>query len=138
VQDEIRILDVPRPEFVIETIAPLIEAKGDADEVFTFPLSEGRTARLLQAPLSVNDPYYAFEVSSDGNLDIVLNTSHPAVSLHSSPDALLTHYHHVLLDAVAEWNCMRQHEPLDPGSIRLQKDRLFRAIVHAGEAIAGA
>lgn len=137
VQDEIRILDVPRPEFVIETITPLLEAKGEAEEVLTFPLSEGRNARLLQASLSVNDPYYAFEISSEGNLDIILNTNHPAATLHVSPEAMLTHFHHVLLDAVAEWNCMRQQEPLDPGSIRLQKDRLFRAIVHAGESIAG-
>jgi hypothetical protein len=138
VQDEIRILDVPRPEMVQESITPLIEAKDRAEEILTFPLTEGRVARLLQARLSVNDPYYAFEIASSGDLTIIVNASHPASELLTTAEALMTHYHHVLLDAVAEWNCWRQSEPLNPGSIREQKDRLYRAIVHAGDDIAGA
>jgi hypothetical protein len=128
VQDTIRLLDVPKPELAKLAGEVLIDASADAEPVATWGIGESRTARLYELKLSPNDPYFEYEVLENADLRIIINSSHPAMNLLTSAEARLTHYHHVTLDAISEWKCTQQHEPLDPSSIRLMKDRLFRAI----------
>lgn len=133
VQDEIKILDVPKPSVADLSQAVLLEAAAVADAVVHWPIPGGNTAYLFELNLSVNDPYYTYEVMASGDLRIVINGNHPAYGVLDTAEAKLAHYHHVILDAIAEWLCDQQHEPINSASIRQIKDRLFRSITEVSE-----
>jgi hypothetical protein len=125
-------LDVPTPELAKFATAVLIEAADQTTPIGSWPMDSdvnGKVAKLYEIEMSPNDPYYEFEVLSNQDLRVILNSAHPANSLHDdSAEARLNHYHHVALDAIAEWKCTQMNSPLEPSSIRLMKDRLFRVI----------
>ncbi len=135
VHDTIVLLDVPKPELAQLSTEVLIDASESSEPVVTWGIGPNRVARLYELDLSPNDPYYEYEVMEDGDLRVVINGNHPAAELLSSAEAKLAHYHHVTLDAVAEWKCDQQHEVLNPSSIRLMKDHLFRAISEIEETM---
>jgi hypothetical protein len=140
VTDAIKLLDVPRPELARVQAEPLLEAAESASDADIAPLAmfdigNGRRAILRGVELSPNDPYFEFEVLANADLKIVVNEKHPALALLSSAEARLAHFHHVVLDAVAEWKCAQLSEPLVPESIRLMKDRLFRAVAESDEGL---
>jgi hypothetical protein len=132
VGDTIRMLDVPSPELAKFSTAVLIEAADQTTPIGIWPMDSdvnGKVAKLYEIELSPNDPYYEFQVLSNQDLKVILNSAHPANSLHDdSAEARLNHYHHVALDAIAEWKCTQMNSPLEPSSVRLMKDRLFRVI----------
>lgn len=131
VSDTIKLLDVPKPSVAKIATSVLIEAVEEEPPVAEWQVGQGKFARLYEVALSPNDPYFEYEVLENADLKVVINSSHPATALLSSAEARLAHYHHVILDAVAEWTCAQQHEMLNPSSIRLMKDRLFRAVTDA-------
>lgn len=135
VHDTIVLLDVPKPELAQLSTDVLIEASESSEAVVTWNIGPNRVAKLYEIDLSVNDPYFEYEVMADSDLRIVINANHPAAELLSSAEAKLAHYHHVTLDAIAEWKCDQQSEPLNPSSIRLMKDQLFRAISEIEETL---
>ena len=130
VGDTIRMLDVPTPELAKFTTEVLIEASEQSTPIGTWPMdAQGREARLYEISMSQNDPYYEYEVLANADLRVVLNSAHPANVIHdNSTEARLTHYQHVVLDAIAEWKCTQLNSPLEPHTIRVMKDRLFRVI----------
>lgn len=130
VQNVITLLDVPKPEMAKVAASVLVEAASSSEPQFEFPIGD-RVARLFELSMSPNDPYCEFQIqaSPDGSgLDIFVNLDHPALQILQGPEARIAHYHHVLLDAVAEWKCQQVSEPFHPASIRLMKDHLFRSI----------
>jgi hypothetical protein len=135
VHDTIVLLDVPKPELAQLSTEVLLEASESSEPVVTWGIGPNRVARLYELDLSPNDPYFEYEVMDGGDLRVVINANHPAAELLSSAEAKLAHYHHVTLDAIAEWKCSQQHEPLNPSSIRLMKDHLFRAISEIEETL---
>jgi hypothetical protein len=126
--DEIRLLDVPTPERARVATEPLLEATEGSVPTVVASLGNDCSVYLYEIELSPNDPYFEYEVLANADLKVVINSNHPAFDLLSTAEARLAHYHHVLLDAVAEWKCAQQTTPLDSSSIRLMKDRLFRAV----------
>lgn len=129
VTDVIRMLDVPKPELAKFASSVLIQAAEDRYPVCSFEIdAEGRRAHLFEVPLSINDPYYEYEVLESKDLRVVINSAHPAYDLLDSAEARAAHYHHVLLDAISEWKCTQVHAPLEPSSVRLMKEKLFRVI----------
>jgi hypothetical protein len=128
VEDTIRLLDVPKPELAKIAGEVLIEASEEEAPFLIWRIDSTHVARLFELRLSPNDPYYEYEVLDNADLRVVINSSHPAMALLKSVESRLAHYHHVVLDAVSEWKCTQQHEPLDPSSIRRMKDQLFRSI----------
>lgn len=133
VEDAIRLLDVPKPELARVAAEPLLDAVESAENLGLSPVAVwdvggGRRAYLYEVTLSPNDPYCEFEIMANADLKVVINDAHPALDQLSTAEARLAHYHHVALDAMAEWKCAQQSAPLEPESIRLMKDRLFRAI----------
>lgn len=139
VEDAIRLLDVPKPELARVAAEPLLDAVESAEltglqPVAVWDIGSGRRAYLYEVLLSPNDPYYEFEVLANTDLKVVINGRHPALELLASAEGRLAHYHHVALDAVSEWKCAQLSEPLVPESIRLMKDRLFRAVADSDES----
>ncbi len=131
VGDAIRLLDAPKPEQAKLQNEVLLDA-ADLQEPFSvWDIGNGQFGRIFEVRLSPNDPYFESEVMENKDLRVVINQSHPAMALLTSAEARLTHYHHVFLDALAEWKCEQQHAPLDPSSINLMKDQLFRAVTKA-------
>jgi hypothetical protein len=130
VGDTIKLLDVPSPELAKFTTEVLIEAADQSSPIGTWPMdAQGRVAKLYEIEMSQNDPYYEYEVLANTDLRVVLNSAHPANVIHdTSTEARLTHYQHVVLDAIAEWKCAQMNSPLEPHTIRVMKDRLFRVI----------
>jgi len=134
-QDAIEILDVPKPEVADLSQRELLDAADTADAVAHWPMPGKRTAYLFELDLSPNDPYYTYEVMKSSDLRIVINASHPAYSILDTAEAKLAHYHHVVFDAVAEYLCHMQQEPVNPSSIRQIKDRLFRTVTEVAESL---
>jgi hypothetical protein len=129
VQDTIKLLDVPSPELAKLKSDVLIDSADGSIPVGEWIIdASGRKAKLYEIGLSPNDPYYEFEILHNADLRIVINSEHPAASLLDSAEARLAHYHHVLLDAISEWKCMQMDSPMEPSSMRIMKDHLFRAI----------
>jgi hypothetical protein len=130
VGDTIRLLDVPTPELAKFTTEVLIEAADQSTPIGIWPMdAQGRQAKLYEIAMSQNDPYYEYEVLANADLRVVLNSAHPANVIHdNSTEARLTHYQHVVLDAIAEWKCTQMNSALEPHTIRVMKDRLFRVI----------
>jgi len=129
VQDTIKLLDVPSPELAKLKSDVLIDSADGSIPVGEWIIdASGRKAKLYEISLSPNDPYYEFEILHNADLRIVINSDHPAASLLDSAEARLAHYHHVLLDAISEWKCMQMDSPMEPSSMRIMKDHLFRAI----------
>lgn len=135
VQDEFKIIDVPKPEVADLSQGVLLEAADVSDAVVRWKMPHNRTAYLFELDLSPNDPYYTYEVMKSADLRIVINANHPAYGVLDTAEAKLAHYHHVILDAIAEWYCDRQQEPVNSSSIRQIKDRLFRSITEAAEKL---
>lgn len=133
VTDVITILDVPTPELTRVQNQPLNEVLSSAEELGVEPVAiwkigHERFARLYEVDLSVNDPYFEFEVMANRDLKIVVNSSHPALTLLDTAEGRLAHYHHVVIEALAEWHCAQQEAEIVPSSIRLMKDKLFRTV----------
>ena len=129
VTDVIRLLDVPAPNLAKFKSSVLIDAAADAIPVNQFKIdSSGRKAYLYEIDLSPNDPYYEYEVLEDMDLRVIINSAHHAYALLDSTEAKITHYHHVLFDAIAEWKCTQIHSEMSPSSIRIMKDELFRVV----------
>ena len=129
VTDVIRLLDVPAPNLAKFKSSVLIDAAADATPVNQFRIdSSGRKAYLYEIDLSPNDPYYEYEVLEDMDLRVIINSAHHAYALLDSTEAKITHYHHVLFDAIAEWKCTQIHSEMSPSSIRIMKDELFRVV----------
>lgn len=139
VSDVITILDVPTPDLVRVQTEPLQRIISEADgigmePVLSWPVSHQHSAHLYEVELSPNDPYFYFDVMHDRDLKVVVNKAHPALSLLGSPEARLAHYHHVVLEAIAEWQVAQQRAEIRPESIRLMKDRLFRSVADSADA----
>jgi len=133
VEDAIQILDVPTPELTRVQNQPLQDVLDEAEDQGVLPIASWkmgneRFARLYLVNLSPNDPYFEFEVLASRDLKIVLNDSHPALSYLGTAEARLAHYHHVVIEAIAEWQCAQQSAEIHPATIRLMKDRLFRSV----------
>jgi len=135
VEDTIRLLDVPQPALAKIAGEVLLEASEDEAPFLEWRIDSSRVAKLYELRLSPNDPYYEYEVLESANLRVVINSNHPAMALLATAEARLAHYHHVVLDAVAEWKCTQQHEPLEPSSIRRMKDQLFRALSEVDDSL---
>jgi len=135
VEDTIRLLDVPTPSLAKIVGEVLIDAATDIEPVVEWKIDSVRHARLYELRLSPNDPYYEYEVLDSTDLRVVINSNHPAMSLLTTAEARLAHYHHVVIDAITEWKCTQQHEPLVPSSMRRMKDQVFRAITDADDSL---
>jgi hypothetical protein len=127
-QDAIKIIDVKTPEVVELMIGPLKDIPHKSVPIVAFEFGPGRKAFLYEADLSVNDPYFEYDVTKDSDLQIVFNSAHPAFSLLEGAEARLAHYHHVVLDAIAEWKCAQFEAPPVPVVFRLLKSELFAAV----------
>ena len=133
VSDVISFLDVPTPELALVQSEPLTRALAEADNMGIEPVTiwkmgEDRKAFLYEQDLSPNDPYFYFEVLAQKDLRIIVNSAHPALQFLDSGEARLAHYHHVVIEAIAEWHVTQQNSQIEPNSIRLMKDRMFRSV----------
>lgn len=133
VSDVISFLDVPTPELALVQSEPLTRVLEEAETIGIEPVTvwtmgNSRKASLYEQDLSPNDPYYYFEVLAHQDLRIIVNSAHPALRFLDSAEARLAHYHHVVIDAIAEWHVTQQNSQTEPNSIRLMKDRLFRSV----------
>jgi hypothetical protein len=126
--DAFTLTTVPKPAHAEVALEVLMTEASKNDPFLTYSLLDGRVAEIYELRLSVNDPYYEYEVQANLDLKIVLNSNHPGMSLLPTVEARLAHYHHVVLDALAEWRCAQQNEPLNSSSMRVMKDGLFRAL----------
>lgn len=126
--DQIQIIEVPAPQEAKLASKPLIDGAAASAPFLTFQIGPTRMAKLYELSLSVNDPYFEFEVLANEDLKIIVNGNHPAMELLSSAESRLAHYQHVVLEAVAEWKCAQLSSVLEPKSIRLMKDAMFRAL----------
>lgn len=138
VSDVIAFLDVPTPDLAWVQAEPLNriieEAEGlGIEPVSSWRIGAERMAYLYEVDLSPNDPYFEYEVQANSDLKVVVNGSHPALQFLDSAEARLAHYHHVVLEAIAEWQVAQQRGEVQPQSIRLMKDRLFRSVAESND-----
>lgn len=139
VSDVITFLDVPTPEISeiqAEPLHRILEdsvSPGTVEAVASWRMGDTRVAYLYEVPLSPNDPYFDFEVQQNRDLKVIVNSNHPALQFLDSAEARLAHYHHVVIEAIAEWQVAQQSAVVRPQSIRLMKDRLFRSVAECDD-----
>jgi len=81
--------------------------------------------KLLE--LSPNDPYYAYEVTSEGDLITLINTQHPGyVNALNSANPGSVYFLQCALDSFAEWRCRLLINELVPESIKEIKDQILK------------
>lgn len=127
--DSIQVAEIPRPEIESIKAEPLIRdtSEGAAEPTLVVYVGESLTVQIFLRRYSYNDPYYAFQIGSDGHsILVVINESHPGWVELAGEEAFRTYLKHATFDAIAEWKCHQKTAELEPGSIRQIKDELFR------------
>ena len=77
--------------------------------------------------LSPNDPYYAYEITDDGDLVTVINESHAGyLSAEQNENPLFVYFVHCALDSWAEWKCQLLRGEIEPASVREIKDNILK------------
>lgn len=132
--DAINLEEVPPAELEAIKAEDFREA-ADADEVdITIPLGGDLRVDIMFHEGHVNDPYYTYWVTGVGGLKVAINEAHPGYVELATAEAVVAYVKHCAFDAIAEWKCRAKQAEIQPESVRLIKDDLFRisAAVEAG------
>ena len=123
--DGIDITPLPPPDVIKQGFEPLTDAAVLTDPAFTATVSDVTVKGYLAADASANDPYVAVE-TSEADLLVVINLSHPHWKQITGAEGVLNYFRHCTYDAVAEWLAANKAGNLDPDTIKILKDRLLR------------
>ena len=124
----IGIVPVPTPESANTRTEFVIEATREADPDFTVSIPGiDRKIFVKIMKLGANDPYYAYEITQEGDLITVINESHPGYqTAEQSENPLFTYFVHCALDSWAEWKCQLLRGEISPASVREIKDDILK------------
>jgi hypothetical protein len=125
--DQITIVEVPSPQEV-ELRAQVLPDGAQNEDPFLTVLVGQKSLFVYEVDLSPNDPYFDFEVQANLDLKIFINGSHPILRELSTAEGRLSHYHHIITEALSEWKCAQMQAPLEPKTIRMLKDSFFKTI----------
>jgi Histidine kinase-, DNA gyrase B-, and HSP90-like ATPase len=124
----IGIVPVPTPEVGETRSQFVIEGTKDKepDIVVSIPGID-RKIFIKILKLSPNDPYYAYEITDDGDLITVINESHAGyLSAEQNENPLFVYFVHCALDSWAEWKCQLLRGEIEPASVREIKDNILK------------
>ena len=129
--DRITIQEIPSPEEVEQALHALTTgAREHRQETFSASVG-GLLARVyLASDVSINDPYVATDSAKEDEVLVLVNVEHPHWRQIKGSDGVLNYLRHCTYDAIAEWQARRKRAQLDPGTIKLLKDRLLRVSFH--------
>lgn len=133
--DAINIEDVPPAELADIVAEPLREgASGDEPDV-TIPVGQGLTVEIYWHEGHANDPYYIYWIVDTGSLKVAINESHPGYEELENAAAIVAYSKHCAFDAIAEWKCRLKQSVVQPDSVKLIKDQLYRvsAAIESGD-----
>ena len=118
--------EVPPPELERVRVEPMLEQADSLEPDIVVRIEGQLLIKIWLIPLSPNDPYYGFDIASDGRtILLTINERHAGYQELRGEEAVRTYLKHCAFDAVAEWKC-RQKAEVKPESVRQIKDQLFR------------
>ena len=126
--DTITLELVPPPEAVHQAQLPLKDSVSGREPTFQakFAGNPLEIRGYLVHDASANDPYVVVEATSDERVLIIVNTQHPHWKQLGGSEGVLNYLRHCTYDGIAEWQARRHQAGLDPGTIKVLKDRLLR------------
>ena len=126
--DAITLVVVPPPEAVRQAQLPLRDSVAGREPTFQakFAGYQLEIRGFLVNDASPNDPYVVVEATTNERVLIIVNTQHPHWKLLSGSEGVLNYLRHCTYDGIAEWQARRNEASLDPGTIKVLKDRMLR------------
>ena len=126
--DLISLEEVPPPEAVSSALQSLIQTANSSEPAFCAKLQAVPFDILgfLMNDSSPNDPYVVVEATEETRVMIIVNTQHPHWKQLIGNEGVLNYLRHCTYDGIAEWQARRKSASLDPGTIKVLKDRMLR------------
>jgi hypothetical protein len=123
--DSVDIEEVPPPEVVALSFAPLFDNIDPTDPAFEAATGSTRIVGYLAMTASANDPYVAVDATEDDRVLVTINVNHPHWQQISGAGGVLNYFRDCTYDALAEWKARRAHQ-LTPETVKIFKDRFLR------------
>jgi hypothetical protein len=123
--DSVEIEEVPPPEVVAQSFAPLFQNIDPTDPAFDATVGTTTVVGYLAMTASPNDPYVAVDATEDDRVIVSINVNHPHWQQISGAEGVLNYFRECTYDALAEWKARRAHQ-LTPETVKLFKDKFLR------------
>jgi Histidine kinase-, DNA gyrase B-, and HSP90-like ATPase len=126
--DKIAFVEAPNKEFAVTRNSYTVDETRQMEPDFEIKIEHLRKKILVKlVDLSPNDPYYAYEITSDGDLVTIINTSHSGYrhALDAENPAFV-YFLQCALDSFAEWRCQALISELVPESVKEIKDQILK------------
>ena len=126
--DKIAIVQAPNKEYASTRNAYAMDATRQMEPDFEINIARlGKKIYVKLLDLSPNDPYYAYEVTAEGDLITLINTQHPGyITAQNSANPGSVYFLQCALDSFAEWRCQFLINDLVPESIKEIKDQILK------------
>ncbi len=128
--DQINISIIPTPETIRASKEKIIESvveTRDATEAGTIGSTPSITWQVFLQKMSSNDPYVVSDSTVDNEITVIVNQNHPYFTTQlCSLESLRDYFRQCIYDSVAQWQARAKTSKIDPDTIMLLKDRLFR------------
>lgn len=126
--DKIAIVQAPNKEYAFTRNAYAMDATRQMEPDFEINIARlGKKIYVKLLDLSPNDPYYAYEVTADGDLITLINTQHPGyITAQGASNPGSVYFLQCALDSFAEWRCQFLINDLVPESIKEIKDQILK------------
>ena len=123
--DSVEIEEVPPPEVVSQSFAPLFQNIDPTDPAFQATIGATTVLGYLAMTASANDPYVAVDATEDDRVIVTINVNHPHWQQISGAEGVLNYFRDCTYDALAEWKARRAHQ-LTPETVKIFKDKFLR------------
>lgn len=125
--DRIELSVVPDAQIVQEAKKKIVEdVTRRSQETLRASVGSLSIRIYLASELSTNDPYVTPEPRGNGEVIVIVNTSHPHWGQLKGSEGVINYLRHCVYDAIAEWQAFKKASSLDPDTIKLLKDQLLR------------
>jgi nitrogen regulatory protein PII len=124
--DKVKLDIIPPEEAVKESVETIIQRAANRDATYQAQIEDMTVKGYLETDSSPFEPYVAVDTTSEQEVIILINVSHPHFKQLKGSDGVLNYLRHCTYDAIAEWQAMRKAGRVDPGTIKMLKDRMLR------------
>jgi hypothetical protein len=126
--DQIALVDAPNPDYARNRNLYTVDEtrQMEADVVFNFDYINKKIFMKMKE-LSPDAPYYAYEITSSGDLVTIINTAHIGYrNAAATENPIFVYLLQCALDSYAEWRCQAILGGLVPETVKEIKDQILK------------
>lgn len=126
--DKLALVEAPNKEYAKTRNTYAIDQTRQMEPDFEINIEQlGKKIFVKLLDLSPSDPYYAYEITEQGDLITIINTQHLGYAYaQTSENPAFLYFLHCALDSFAEWRCQALINDLVPESIKEIKDQILK------------